>query len=174
MMRFEFAPGRSLVRARMHAFLHTATAETTEVSGGFEIESADEPLVGPVAGFAEVAVGDFDFGNPLLATMARQWIKERSRPVLHFELASASGSDDDATIAGDLTIGDHTNSISASARLQRDGGDSRRRGHLGAQPADLPARHPARGPGPGRHRVPAGGGTSTVTAPGPGRFRWRR
>ncbi len=122
-MRYEFDADRSLVRARMHAFLHTATAETTAVNGWFDIESGEAPLDGPVEGVAEVAVGDFDFGNPLLATMARQWIKERSRPVLHFDLRSASGTDDDATVTGDLTIGDRTNAISADARLERDGDD---------------------------------------------------
>ena len=65
MIRYDFVPNGSHVRARLHAFLHKQTASATAVTGWFEVEDDDAMLTGPVDGAdgrAEIT-GDLSIGG---------------------------------------------------------------------------------------------------------------
>lgn len=115
-MRYEFVPGSSRVFVRLHAFLHKATAEATDVRGWFEVDG-DRLLAGQVSGEATIAVDDFDFGNPLLARTARAWVNERKRSDLRFVIGSATPAEGRVVVAGQLTIGDTTELIETDAEV---------------------------------------------------------
>lgn len=102
----------------MHAFLHKATASTTEVRGWFAVDS-DDLFDGEAHGEATVEVADFDFTNDLMAAAARHWIRERETSTLRFDLTDAIDSRFGSTIRGRLTVGDATRDISADARVRR-------------------------------------------------------
>ena len=121
MPRYEFVPDGSHVLARMHAFLHKATASTNAVTGWFDVDDEDAMIGGPVAGVAEVDVRAFEFGNPLLAAAARRWIDEGASSTLRFDLEGAKGTGAAADIVGMLTIGERAESVTATAEVRRNG-----------------------------------------------------
>ena len=116
-MRYVFEPGASQVVVRMHAFLHKATAATDAVRGRVEVSSPGDPLAGPVEATAEVAVGDFEFANRIMAATARAWLDERPESVVRFDLTSAERAGTGAAVTGMLHLGDTSREIRTDATV---------------------------------------------------------